>query len=310
MKTIKPKALKHGDVIGIAAPASPPASEDKLNTGIRYLEQLGYRIKLGKHVLNRRGYLAGSDANRASDLNELFLDKNVKAIFTVRGGYGCQRILPLLDYNLIRKNPKILVGYSDITALHLALFEKIRLITFSGPMVAVEIASGMSGKTEEQFWQSLTSTRPHKSIKNLKSTFVQKTNSTTGKLLGGNLSLVVSLIGTPYFPSLNKSILFLEEIEEQPYRIDRMLQQMKLAGTLNNPSGVVLGEFTNCIPQKNKESLTLTQIFQDTFLAKKYPVVSGFNYGHVKKSLTFPVGVSVQLDAEHGSLEFLEGGVS
>ena len=160
MRIIKPQALRRGDIIGICAPASPPSSEDKITKGIAYLERLGYHVQLGRSVYHKHGYLAGSDSQRASDLNELFVNPKVKAIFTVRGGYGVHRILPLLNYNLIKRNPKILVGYSDISALQLALFTKTGLVTFSGPMVAVEMASGLKGETEEFFWRCLPLQNP------------------------------------------------------------------------------------------------------------------------------------------------------
>jgi muramoyltetrapeptide carboxypeptidase len=312
MRIIKPKALKHGDVIGIAAPASPPSSEDKLHKGIRYLEHLGYRIELGKHIYNRRGYLAGTDLNRASDLHQLFRNKKVKAIFTARGGYGCQRLVPLLDYDLIKRNTKILVGYSDISVLHLSLFAKTGLITFSGPMVAVEMATGISGKAEEQFWECLTSTKPLGTIHGERKRIITipHRGTTTGRLLGGNLSLIAALLGTPYFPSFHKSILLLEEIGEQPYRIDRLLHQLKLGGIFHNVNGVMLGEFTDCNPKKGKESLTLKEVFQDIFRDEQYPIASGFNFGHVKNSLTLPIGVRIRLNAVSGKVQFLETSVS
>jgi muramoyltetrapeptide carboxypeptidase len=308
MHIIKPKALKRGDVIGIAAPASPPTPREKLNKGIRYLEQLGYRVELGSHINNRKGYLAGSDRDRASDLHQLFGNRKVKAIFTARGGYGCQRLLPLLDYRLIRRNPKILVGYSDITALQLALSAKTGLVTFSGPMVASEMATGLNSQTEEQFWECLTSTKRLPAIQTKKryNIFSQSRSSVTGRLLGGNLTLITMLLGTPYFPSLKNSILFLEEIGEQPYRIDRMLQKMKLAGILKEINGVMLGAFINCNPEKGKPSLKLQKICQDIFHQTHYPIISGFPYGHIKDSVTLPLGIRARLDALNRKVEFLE----
>jgi muramoyltetrapeptide carboxypeptidase len=311
MRTIKPRRIKHGDVIGVCAPASPPASTEKLNKGITYLERCGFRVELGKNVFKKDGYLAGSDVQRAADLNIFFANPKVKAIFTVRGGYGSHRILPLLDYNLIKRNPKILVGYSDITALHLALLAKTNLITFAGPMVAVEMSDGLTGEAEEQFWNCLTSPKPTVPIKgtnhNLSAT--KKNGITAGHLLGGNLSLVAALVGTPYFPSVNNQILILEEIDEKPYRIDRILTQMKLANVFKNTKGIVLGDFHNCEPKKGKPSLTLNQVFKDVFQGYQIPIIFGFPFGHLKDSLSFPIGVRVRLIGKKNKLEFLEAGV-
>lgn len=335
MEILKPPRLKKGDLIGIAAPASPPSSYKKLSTGIRYLEQLGYNVLLGKHLHDRRGYLAGSDEARARDLNDLFSNPKVKAIFMARGGYGSHRILSLLNYNIIKRNPKILVGYSDITALQLAIFKMTRLITFSGPMVATEFGDGLNGIAEEQCWQCLTSTRPLGVLKNPNQKKLNPLNrgmrtglrppySTSlsarravggivdrrGKLLGGNLSVVTALLGTSYFPPLKDSILVLEELEEPPYKIDRMLHHLKLAGVFSQSAGVVLGEFTDCHPlDRKKPSLTLTQVFRDVFAPIHNPVLSGLHYGHVKGSVTLPLGIRTRLDATKGLLEFLESAV-
>ncbi len=309
MQIIKPKALKRGDVIGIAAPASPPASEEQLTKGIRYLESHGFRIELGKYVLKRKGYLAGTDRERVSDLHDLFSNKLVKAIFTVRGGYGCTRILPLLNYRLVRRNPKILVGYSDITALQLALLSKSGLISFSGPMVAVEMAGKLKGEAEEQFWRCLTSTSKQRPIQTFQTKRMIQKGISDGILLGGNLSLVASLVGTEYFPKIKSSILLLEEIEERPYRVNRMLNQLRLAKVFKRTAGVALGEFTGCEPEVGKPSLTLQQVFEDSFLGENFPVAGHFHNGHVDDLLTIPFGVRVRLDAHRGRLSFLENAV-
>jgi muramoyltetrapeptide carboxypeptidase len=307
-RIVKPKALKRGDVIGICAPASPALAPDALAKGIRYLEQSGYRVELGKYVRRKHGYLAGTDAQRAHDLNSLFANRHVKAIIALRGGYGCQRILPLLDYNLIRKNPKILVGYSDITVLSLALFATCGLVTFAGPMAAGDLARGLTGYAEELFWQSLASTKPIGKIKGTLATL--KKGNAKGILLGGNLSLVAALCGTPFFPSLKNSILLLEEIGERPYRVDRLLHQLKLAGILSSAQGVLLGKFIDCKPEEGKPSLSLKQVFQDTFGENGYPVISNLHHGHIRESLTMPIGVNIRLrGTTSGTAEILESGV-
>ena len=311
MRIIKPKALQRGDIIGICAPSSPPSSPQKIQKGITYLESLGYRIEIGKNVYAKRGYLAGTDIQRASDLNALFGNPKAKAIFTVRGGYGVHRILPFLNYPLIKQNPKILVGYSDITALELALFTKTKLVTFSGPMVSVEMASDLSGATEESFWRFLTHPEPPNPLHFKKESPLKDNRNrfSNGRLLGGNLSLINSILGTTYFPSLSDCILLLEEIDERPYRIDRMLQQLKLAGTFKKINGIVWGKFINCNAEKGKPSLSLRQIMKDTFQQFVHPILEDIPYGHIKNSLTLPIGIRVQLDSTRNSLTFLEGSV-
>ena len=310
MNIIKPPRLRRGDVIGVCAPAGPILDRIKLDRGIRYLEQLGYQVHLGNHLYKKMGYLAGTDAERAGDLTELFADKHVRAVFCARGGYGIQRILPLLDYKLIRRNPKIVVGYSDITALQLALFRKIGLITFAGPMV-VGMPDSFSKSTEEMFWRMLTSILPPEKISATESVLYRGPRTVaTGRLVGGNLALVAALVGTPFLPDMSGTILSLEEIDEQPYRVDRLLQQLDHAGVLSATKGVLLGTFTGCVPDKGKPSLRLPQIFERAFKANRTPVVSGFRFGHVRRSLTLPIGANVRIDGTKMSLQVLDAGVS
>lgn len=312
MRVIRPKALRRGDVIGICAPASPPTSRNELARGISYLEKLGYRVELGANVYRRRGYLAGSDQERASDLNRLFADRRVKAIFTVRGGYGTHRILPLLDFTAISRNPKILVGYSDITALSLALLTRFHLVTFSGPMVASEMAPGLTGEAEEVFWRCLTSTRPPKPIpcSARREPAIRRGRVSVGRLAGGNLSMASSLVGTQHFPDMSGFIVFLEEIDERPYRIDRMLRQLRDTRLVANAAGIVFGRFIGCTAEPGKPSLTLKQVISDTFRDYRFPLLAGLPYGHTKGSLTVPYGVKARLNASARRLEFLEAGVS
>lgn len=308
MRIIRPRALRRGDVIGIAAPASPASTTTDLNRGIAYLEGLGYRVEVGPNVHRKRGYLAGTDSQRLSDLHALFRNPHVRAIFTVRGGYGSQRLLPLLDYSLIRRNPKILVGYSDITALHLAIFQWAGLISFSGPMVAVEMTGGLRGEIEEQFWRCLTSPHPPKPIHVASRISIRGSTAVRarGRLLGGNLSIVSSLVGTGFFPARNDVLLLLEEIDERPYRIDRMIRQISLAGILRRTKGIILGRFTGCNPEKGRPSLTLRDVLRENFGILSVPVVGMMPYGHIKHSLTIPIGIGAEADARANVLRFLE----
>jgi len=306
MKLIKPKALKKGDIVGVCAPASPLKSREALTKGVNYLEGMGYRVELGKHILDEYGYLAGEDEYRAQDFNYMVSDPKIKAIIFTRGGFGSSRILPLIDFENLKRNPKIIVGYSDITALQLAIFKKIGMVTFAGPMVASEFGQNFSGVTEELFWNMLTSNKP---IGNISKYFANKmetisTGKAVGRLIGGNLSIISSMVGTKYFPSMDNAILMLEEVEEAPYRVDRMLHQLKYAGVLEKISGILLGDFSTCKPWKKVPSLTLGQIFDK--LLKNQPTISNLHFGHVKNPITLPFGVRVKIDTRKKEINILE----
>jgi len=312
MTVIKPRVLKKGDTIGIIAPASPPSSLEKITKGAEYLEQLGYRVKLGKNVQKVYGYLAGTDQERADDINTMFADNDVKAIIAVRGGYGTPRILPLLDYSVFKKKPKIFVGYSDLTALQLAIFRKTGLVTFSGPMVGVEMFKGVDSFTEEHFWACITSTKKMGVIHNPDERKLQTLvkGKASGILLGGNLSLIVALAGSKYLPSFKKSLLFIEEIEEETYRFDRMMNQLRITNILNDASGIIMCELTDVkATDTTKPFLTAEQVMDDYLSKLKKPVVTGLVYGHVPQKLTIPIGIRATIDTSKNSLSFLESGV-
>ena len=312
MRIIKPPRLKKGDTIGLVAPASTPSSNEKIEKGVLYLEQLGYRVKVGKYIHEVRGYLAGTDEQRASDFNEMLHDRNIKAIFALRGGYGTPRILSRIDYAALKRNPKIIVGYSDLTALQLAMFKKIGLVTFSGPMVSVEMWNSIDPFTEEHFWRVLTSTAKIGQLPNPAEEPVKvlRPGKTFGRLLGGNFSLLASLMGTPYLPNLAKALLVLEEVDEAPHRVDRMFAQLFNAGILKRISGLVLGKFTDCVPSDpSKPYLTVEQVIEDISQRVKCPAVANVQYGHLPKKLTIPVGLHARMDTGKKSLEVLESGV-
>jgi muramoyltetrapeptide carboxypeptidase len=313
MAIIKPAALTKGDLIGIVAPASPPSISEKITKGAEYLERLGYRVTLGKNVSNAYGYLAGTDQDRADDINAMFADKKVKAIIAVRGGYGTPRLLPLLNYPLIKKNPKILVGYSDLTALQLAIFNKTGLVTFSGPMSGVEMWKEIDPFTEEHFWTMVTSKKKFGTVRNPDgrpfAAIVKGSGS--GRLLGGNLSLITAIIGTPYLPSFKNAILFLEEIDEECYRFDRMMNHLRIAGIFKEVKGVIMGELTDVKPSDTKSPfLTLEQVLQDYLPAIPHPVITGLVYGHVPKKLTMPIGIRGSMNANAKTISFDESAVS
>lgn len=313
MKTIKPKQLKKGDLIGVISPASSPDNLEKIEEGVKYLERLGYRVIVGKNVGKIRGYLAGTDEERLADLHSMFANKDVKAIFCIRGGFGTIRLLDKINYSLIKKNPKIFVGYSDITALQLSIFKKTGLITFAGPMLAVDFAGEVDNFTEEVFWRMITSNKSFGKMKNPESERISCLikGYTTGILLGGNLSLLCSLLGTPYLPSFDKSILFLEDVDEKPYRIDRYFAQLNLAGIFDKVKSVILCNFTDCEEtDPTKKTLTLNEVVYDYFSKFKKPVIYNFVHGHIKSKNTIPIGVRVKVDCVKGTLEILESCVS
>jgi muramoyltetrapeptide carboxypeptidase len=312
MTVIKPARLHKGSTIGLVAPASTPSSNEKIEKGAAYLERLGYHVKLGNHIRKTHGYLAGTDEERAADFNTMVRDKDVKAIFAIRGGYGTPRILRMIDYRLLKQNPKIIAGYRDITALQLAIFRKTGLVTFSGPMTGSDMWKDFDPYTEEHFWRLLTSKKKVGVLKNpidepLK---ILKTGLARGRLLGGNLSLIACLMGTPFLPNLRGSILFLEDVEEAPYRVDRMLAQLFNADILPTVAGLVYGRFTNCNPADPSEPhFTIDHVLEEYADTIKRPVAANFQYGHISRKLTVPIGLQAAFDTKKHRIEVLESAV-
>ncbi|MGE5805394.1 MAG: S66 peptidase family protein [Ignavibacteria bacterium] len=309
MKTIKPSRIQKGDVIGIISPASSPEDLTRIDSGVRYLESLGYRVELGRHVGKIHGYLAGSDEERAEDIHSMFRNKNVKAIICVRGGYGSPRLLDKIDYRLIRNHPKILVGYSDITALLLAIFQKTGLITFAGPMLAVDFYNEVNPYTEDIFWTLLTSKKKigRISFPEDEKLYDLVKGMAAGSIVGGNLALICSMMGTAFFPSFRNRILLLEDTSEAPYRIDRMLNQLKLAKIFEQVKGIILGAFVDCNEaDPSKRTLTLGEVVDDYFGNLNIPVVYNFQHGHIRNNITVPIGLKIKLNASRGIVEYLE----
>lgn len=314
---IKPSRLKTGDLIGLTAPGSF-ISESELQDSITNLEKLGFRVYYSQNILARYGYLAGTDIQRRDDLHHMFTKKEVKGIMCARGGYGCSRILPLLDYDLIRQNPKILVGYSDITALCYGIFSKTGLICFHGPVAistfndfSISYFNRVLLNPEPQLL--LTSAINEDPDKQNYSVVPIRSGKSSGQLAGGNLSIVVSLIGTPYDINCDGKIVFLEEIGEEPYRVDRMLTQMIEAGKFNKAAGIALGIFDKCEPkQKNAEfdfSFSLMEVLMDRLYNLGIPVIYGLSFGHITNKFTLPVGINAELDVDNQTLRLLEQAV-
>ncbi len=312
MERIKPVRLRRGDVVGIVAPASRTTTEEKVHRGIQYLERLGYRVKAGRHIFDVHGYCAGRDEDRAADFNAMIYDREVKAIFTIRGGYGTPRLLHLIDYTAIKKYPKIIVGYSDISALLCAIYRKTGLINNSGPMIGVEMWNEIDPFTEEHFWRLITSP---KKIGKLKQPADQplvtyKEGKAEGRLIASNLSLLTSITGTTYLPSFNQSVLLIEDVDEEPHRIDRMLAQLYQAGLLKKIKALCFGSFVSCnVDDESEPHFTLEQVLQQYAQKVNGPVMSNILYGHVEKKFTFPIGVTAVLNTRKNYIEITESAV-
>lgn len=311
MKPLFPPALKKNGTIGIISPASPQRDMSRLDKGIRYLEDLGYSVALGKYSTSHfGGYLAGTDEERLSDLHAMFSDPKIDAIFCSRGGYGSARLLAELDTALIKKNPKIFVGFSDITSLQLALWKKCGLVTFSGAMPSVDMADTFDTASEEQFWRVLTSRKP---LGTLKQPWLMNTiqrGDAEGRLLGGNLSVVCSMFGTPYMPSLGGTILALEDVGEESYRIDRMLTQLVYAAGTARPSGVAYGFWSqNSRPRGSTAHRDVNEILAERTDISRGPIMTDLMYGHESTKFTLPFGVLTRLSSRTKRMSLLESAV-
>ena len=312
MNYIKPKKLKRGDLIGIISPASATDDLVRLEQGIRYIEGMGYQTIQGKNMNKQNGYLAGTDKERLEDINDMFGNKKVKAIFCLRGGYGAFRLLDKIDYKFISKNPKIFVGFSEITSLQMAFLSKAKLITFAGPMVLPNFSSEVSSFTEDNFWKTITSSKLQSkvNIEVLNEPSLTKSEKVVGKVVGGNLAVLSAMIGTGCLPNFKNKILLLEEISEPPYKIDRMLNQLRLQNIFDEVKGIILGNFIDCIEQdKNKNMMVLTDVLSDYFASLKIPVIKSFPFGHSKDIITLPIGCKIEINLKKGIIELSEAGV-
>ncbi len=311
-RLLRPRALRRGDVIGLVAPAGALWRPDRVEACVRYLEGRGYRVEVGAHALGYDGAFSGTDDQRLSDLNGMLRDPRIRAILALRGGYGTPRLLDRIDYAAVRRDPKILVGYSDITALQMALFRRTGLVSFSGPLGAVEFAGTPDPVTEESFWRLVTSrrTRGKFPLPADVSLVTRQPGVGEGTLLGGCLSLVVALLGTPYSPDYRGAVLALEDVHEQFHRLDRMLTQLRLAGVLGRAEGLLLGQFTHTSAADPAHPCHDLEAVWASVLADLHcPVVSGFPYGHVPRKVTLPWGVPVRVDGRRQTLSLLEAPV-
>ena len=307
---IKPKRLQPGDTIAVVSPASPPPDARNIDRAVAMLEALGFKVKLAPNARRRHGFLAGSDRERAADLMRAFTDRSVRAILCVRGGHGATRLLPLLDYRAIRAHPKIFVGYSDLTALHCALLTQANLVTFHGPMLNADfVANGFPKFTRESFFRTLMQPSASGGIcqgYKAKTVSVLRGGVATGELIGGNLSMLCMLVGTPWLPPFRRKILFIEDVSEAPYRIDRMLTQLLNAGLLQQVAGVAIGQCAGCVDatarKRGEYRQSLEDVLGERLLPLKIPVVTGLPFGHVVNNATLPIGARVTLDGRKGDL--------
>ncbi len=300
------KRLLPGDTIGVVAPAGF-TDPDTTATGIQRLEAMGYAVRLGESCQSRWHSYAGSDPERAGDVHRFFEDPDIQAIICLRGGYGSLRLLDLLDWDLITAHPKPFVGYSDITVLHVALNQRCGLITFHGPMLASTLACDPDPETLHWFEQSINRGYQPYPIFNPSGQPLQALSGgiACGRLIGGNLISLMSLLGTTYEPDLQGKILFIEEIKEATYRIDRALTQLLLSGQLNQVAGIILGNFKDCNPS-DPEDMSLDDLFSDRLGSLGIPVIANLGSGHCRPLITLPLGAMVRIDACRLTIEVLE----
>jgi muramoyltetrapeptide carboxypeptidase len=290
----RPPPLRPGDAVAVVAPASPPRDADRYRDGLDRLGEV-YDLRSAWSAGPERGYLAASDGERARALNRAIEDPDVRGIVCVRGGYGCLRLLDRVDYAAARRQPTLLVGYSDVTALHLALYRHAGWTGLSGPVVTewpVADATTLEG------FRAAAEGRAAPDLLGDDARVVGGSLDApvSGPLLGGNLSVLTRLVGTPYCPSFEGAILVIEDVGEAPYRIDRMLAHLRLAGAFSEAAAVVLGDFSDCTPD-DAPSLSLDAVFDDYFGAGVPPTVAGLDYGHRLPRRTLPIGVSATLTA-------------
>ncbi|NJL41400.1 MAG: LD-carboxypeptidase [Leptolyngbyaceae cyanobacterium SM1_4_3] len=313
----KPARLRPGAVVGLISPASATFVREDVEIVMDAVRGLGLIPRLAPHLFDRYGYLAGQDRDRAEDVNQFFADPEVAMLLPIRGGWGCSRMLPYLDYDLIRQNRKILVGFSDITALILGVSAQSGLVTFHGP-------NGLSGwrTAQTDFFRRVLFDAEKVTFENfrdgedgdrlMQTRYRLQTitpGRAQGKLVGGNLSVISGIVGSPYMPDLEGAVLFLEDIGENIYRIDRMITHLKLAGVFDRLAGLIFGQCVNCLPDESYGSLTLEEVIGGHIQPLGIPAWHGATIGHLETILTLPIGLEVAIDADRGTIEMLEAAV-
>ena len=314
-KIVKPKRLSKGDTVGIIAPSGGLVS-DAFDRAVKNLEDLGFKTKVGKSARGKLSRFSATDQERLDDLHWAFTDSEVDAIWCLRGGYGAMRLLPKIDFKLIKKNPKIVIGFSDITALHLAISQNTGLVTFHGP-VASSTYSDYTRKHVENILMNPTAPyrielSPDNQVKTstLYKTEVITKGKCQGQLIGGNLSLLAALSGTPFgLKNMKGKLLFIEEVNEQPYRVDRMLTQLRQSVDLHSLAGIAVGVFEDSSPEEKQSSQPVLEVLKDTLGDLGIPVIYGLSFGHIRDQFTLPIGIEAELDTENALITFLETAV-
>ena len=310
---VRPKRLTAGDTVALVAPASATFQSVDLDIARESLEALGLKVKVGRHLMERHGYLAGADKDRADDINGFFADGAVNAVLPIRGGWGSARVLPYLDFDAIRRNPKVLLGFSDITALLLAVHAKTGLITFHGPNGIGRWDAWSLEYLKRVLFSAEAVTMENPRTMTDRNSLVQIENrvrtlaagTARGRLLGGNLTVLTTILGSPYVPSWDGAILFVEDVGEDLYRVDRMFTQLKLVGALEKIRGFVFGTCAECGPGEGFASLTLEEILADHIKPLGVPAWFGAMIGHQTPQWTLPVGADVEIDATKGTITML-----
>ena len=313
MPALLPRRLQPGDTVGLVSPANATFESDGFRYAIETLQALGFKVKEGAHLRSRWGKYAGTDAERAGDVNAMFADKDVAGIFAMTGGSGCNRIVDKLDYALIRRNPKYFGGFSDITCLLNGITRQTGLVTFHAPVAesewnafSVDIFKALVMRGEAALLRNPSDTRGDNLVAKADRTTTLRGGKARGTLVGGNLCVLASLAGSAYFPDCRGAVLFIEEINEELYRVERTLSTLRLAGAFDKLAGVVVGQFTKCEPGDGYGMLTLEEILADYFLPLNVPVYRGAMIGHIKRKFTLPVGAEVEMDADAGTVQVLK----
>jgi muramoyltetrapeptide carboxypeptidase len=315
--TIRPARLRPGDTVGLVAPASATFQQVELDIARESLEALGLKVKVGRHIMDRHGSLGGQDKDRAADINRFFDDSSVKAVLPTRGGWGTSRLLPLLDYETIRRNPKVMMGFSDITALLNGIHARTGLVTFHGPNAGGRWDEYSVGLVKRVLFDGEAVTFDNPKETSDRNVLTQTENRirtitpgrATGRLLGGNLTVLTAILGSPYVPNFDQAILFLEDVGEDWYRVDRMMTSLKLAGILSKVRGVIFGTCSECGPGEGFASFTPEEIFADHLAPLGVPAWHGAMIGHAQPQWTLPVGAMVTIDATLGTVAMTEGAV-
>ncbi len=311
--TIRPPRLRAGDIVGLTSPATAAFESDPIEVFMQAFREVGLEPRLGANFYNRRGYFAGSDQDRAADVMGFFADPEVKGIFA-RGGWGAARVLPHLDYDLIRRNPKVLLGYSDATALLTGVHAKTGLITMHGPgpgnRFSTEHFRRVLMEGEADLLENLVPDPGDSIVSRDHRTRTITSGVARGRLLGGNLTVLSAIVGSDYLPDFTGAILFLEDVDEAVYRVDRMLTTLRLAGILDRLAGFVFGRCTDCDPSSGFGSLTLEEVLADHIAPLGIPAFRGSMIGHIPEQFTLPIGGLAELDADAGTIRLLEPGVA